>query len=182
MPSPDTRKKVLSFGALVLPVVIVKLAATVLGQSGAATASAAPRPTTTDAAVSATTPAATKLTARQLAAAEYVQSMRQRTFGRAPLLFEPRPPSNEPNTSSTPEVTPVVDSHPNEPLPMFTLNAVMSSSSGQRALINGRPYRVGDTIKETAWTVLSIDVAGRSATLQDSHSDRTVMIAVERPL
>jgi hypothetical protein len=181
MNSPDSRKRMLSLGALVLPVIAVKLVTTILGHSAATSAQASPRPAAFEAATAGANAGRVALTSRQQAAAAYVRQTREQTFGRAPFLFEPKPPDSTSSTSTT--TTPLVqDTQPDRPLPSFTLGAVMASENGQRALINGRPYLVGDQIKDTQWTILAIDIGARSVTLKDGESDRTIVIAVEKPL
>jgi len=180
MSNPDTRKNILSIGAVVLPVIAVKIATIMLGHSSATTALAAPRPAVIDGATASSHAERARLTPRQMAAAKYVETSYSTPFGRTPMLFAPAPqvPSTTPVVSVS---TPVQDTHPSEPLPSFTLNAVMSSSTGQRAVINGTPYLVGDVVKNTDWVIHSIRVDERSATLGDTKSGRTVVIAVDIP-
>ena len=90
MPSPDSRKRMLSFGALVLPVIAVKLVTTILGHSAATLAQAFPRPAAIDPTNAGANAGRVPLTARQQAAAAYVRQTREQAFGRAPFLFEPK--------------------------------------------------------------------------------------------
>jgi hypothetical protein len=48
-------------------------------------------------------------------------------------------------------------------------------------LINGRPYRQGQIVRGTSWTVLTIDVERRQVVLTDGQSNQSMTVRVELP-
>ena len=61
------------------------------------------------------------------------------------------------------------------------LQAILASKSGNTALINGEAYRVGETVKNSEWTITAIDGRARSVTLKHEPTDRVDTIHVKRP-
>lgn len=176
--SPELRTHLPAAMAFVLPILFVKGATLFMGDSAPQTAIASVAPKAQP--IAATTPvaAAPKMSEKQITAASYVESLRQHSFGPPPFLFERS--NSAPKVEETPtDVDPIPDSI--GPMPTFTLSAVMSAASGRRALINGTPYREGDTISDTTWVIDAIDINTRSVTLRDTNSDRTTTVAVETP-
>src|SRR5205809_614432 len=65
--------------------------------------------------------------------------------------------------------------------PKFVLQAILSSSQGKTALIDGKPYRAGDEVRGSGWIVQEITAESRSVTLKDAASEHTITISVELP-
>jgi hypothetical protein len=65
-------------------------------------------------------------------------------------------------------------------MPAFELYAIMNTASGDKALINGRSYLVGQSIEKTGWKVRSINVGDRSVVLEEIDGTREITIAVGR--
>lgn len=181
MPSPEAIRKLSTFGALVLPVAVVKFATVFMGQTvpAAQAASAVAVPV----ANAATPVSKAKVTPQQVAAARYADSLRLQPFGPTPLYVE------KTQTVDAAQTIPPLNTSPNThtpssgvvPAPTFTVGAVMSTSGGGRALINGRPYREGQQVHGTTWVVTTINSSSRSVTLNDSQTNRSVVVSVELP-
>lgn len=173
MPSPEMRKNLASITIFTLPVIVVKLATMVLG--GPASTSA--QDPGLELVAGDGTPVPTNKVAAwsedQLAAARYIDALRSQPFGATPLLHD----TQEPELVPDPEIIPV------EPVSdvKFVLQAVMSGERGDTALINGRPYRKGDQIRGTRWSVISIDSSNHIATLKEAKSGQSMVIRVELP-
>lgn len=193
MASPESRKNLTAIAALIVPVLAVKAVTLVLGQPAAQQASAHPKPAAATTTAPATTAKAAPLTSQQIAAINYIHTLRAQPFGPAPIRSE-----HAARTTTQPMVQPtepqVQPSAGLEAVPQFTVTAVMSTTGivsgsdgsvsvqpARRALINGRPYREGETVKGTSWKIAMIDCDRRSVTLRDVHSDRTVTINVDLP-
>jgi hypothetical protein len=171
MPNLDQKKALASVGMFVLPMVIVKLIAAMLGAPGLTRAEASqPTESTepTNAPPTAVNPIA--WTAQQLAAAAHVEQLDSQSFGPSPLYYEPV--SEE---APAPAAAPVKDN-----TPAFMLKAVMGTSRGSKAIINGKPYSAGETVRGTEWLVESIDCDARSVVLKDGNSGRTLTVNVEK--
>lgn len=189
MPSPEIRRNATAIAALIVPVLAVKITTVVMGHPTTRQASAEPKPVEATATPTATAKAK-PLTQQQIAAMQHIQTLRTQPFGPAPVRAE-----HAAVTTSQPLVTEVEPQViPTAAQPEFAVTAVMSSNSivsgpdgtpsaqpTRRALINGRPYRQGETIKGTTWKVMAIDCVKRSVTLRDTRSDRTVTVNVELP-
>jgi hypothetical protein len=183
MPSPEAIRKLSAIGALVLPVAVVKCATVFMGQTAPATAQAAPAVATSVVSTIAAPASSIKITAQQIAAAHHAHSLRLQPFGPTPLYFD-KPQSSDATQSVETQATNPIKHAPGvetAPVPKFTLGAVMSTTTGGRALINGRPYREGEPVRDTTWSVASINSNNRSVTLSDSNTDRSVVVSVELP-
>ncbi len=177
MAIPDIKKHLPAFAVLALPLIVVKVAAGLLGRPAPQSADAAP-------AVAAATPAQAVAkpapwTEKQTVASKRIESLRKETFGPPPFLFiKAEPPPPDTNTHPTPDV--VIPTN-GITIPKFVLGAVMAGSSGQRALINGKSYREGDTIRDSSWKVTAIECSKRSVTLTETKTERTITISVDMP-
>jgi hypothetical protein len=171
MPNREQKKALTSIGMFVLPVVIVKLTAAMLGAPGPMHAEAS-QPTPSNEPASAPPPLVKPIvwTAQQLAAAAHVEQLDSQPFGPSPLYYEPVP-----EEAPAPAAAPVKDN-----IPAFTLKAVMGTSRGSKAIINGKPYSAGEVVRGTEWLVESIDCDDRSVVLKDGNSGRTLTIGVEK--
>ena len=176
MASPDTKRKLMSIGLFAAPVVLVLGAKMYMGSPGPAAAQATP--------VEQVDPEKKKkpivaptYTARQKAAGEYVRSIANQKMSSCPFLYEPRVVQAEPSQGEEPVASVFVD----PVAPTFTVQAILSSSSGKTALIDGKAIKEGQKVRGTQWEVITIDPAARSVTLRESGSDRTITIQVEKP-
>lgn len=178
MSSLDIKKRMWSAGIFALPVVVVLLAAFLLGGSSPRGAHGSiVQPTT---AVSPLSPEnVVSWTPQQARAARYIDSLKDQSYGPTPLWYErdeQAPVMVAPTPDPIIEPTPTIDQPPE-----FVLRAVMSGARGKTALINGRPCRQDDTVRGTKWKVSLIDCDHRSVTLNEIGSDRTLNIRVELP-
>jgi len=171
MASPEVKRKMLSLGIFCAPVLIVQATAAILGRGAPSAVSASAAPSTDGVPVSSR---AIAWTSTQLAASARIAELNKQPFEPTPFLYdfdESRQPV-EKELTETAEV-----SSPDQPT--FHLQAVMSTANDRQALINGRPYRQGQMIRSTTWTVLSIDVEARQALLRDSQTENTITVRVE---
>lgn len=176
MPSPDSMRRFSSLGLFVLPILAVKFAGMLMGGGSPSVSNASA--TIADPAANPTAPPAAKVewNAEQRAAAEHVRQLAGTPFGPAPMLYtaqaavvEAVAPAPEPEAPRDPDI------------PAFALHAVMAAPSGNKALINGRLYQVGQTIQGTNWSLLELDTENRSIVLAEEGSKRTVKLSVVRP-
>ena len=176
MMTPDTTR-LWSVGMFALPLVAVKLAASVLGGAAPRNAGAAPAVAATEPA-SPTGPGLAKIdwTAEQRTAAAHVRELGASSFGPSPMV-ELR--MSTPPVAPEPVIEPVI--MPDAPLPVFTLHAVMTAPNANKALINGRLYQVGQEVDGSGWIVDHINVDARSVTLRNQESQATMVISVQAP-
>lgn len=169
MPSRELRTISWSAGAFVLPILAIKAAAIMLGSAtpeSAVANSEAAQPAATE---PASKPAA--FTASQQAASKRIVELQELKFGASPLYYEPQTESASAPTPAQPAVA-----------PQFVLGAIMSTSRGSKAVINGRPYAQGDAIGDSGWTLQSINSANRSVVLLDPATGHMQTITVALPM
>ena len=164
MPSNSGRRRLVAVIAFVVPLGLVKGTSIVMNQPLPATATAAP-----DAPAP---PAATQpgggWTPAARAAADRARELASRPFRDPPLYFtrvaEPEPVP-EPEPEPEPEI-PVV----------ITLDAsvqmLMSTETEEIALIDGRPYRIGETLRTGEWIVQAINSRDRAVVFRHIASGR----------
>ena len=109
-------------------------------------------------------------TARQRAAADHIEFLKAQPFGPSPLLRAATP--------ITPDQTPVV-SRPE--LPAVRVQMIMASAAGSVALIDGKRYRVGDSLGETSWIIAAIDADALAVTFKHARTGQTTVISVHTP-
>jgi hypothetical protein len=177
MAAPELKRKLWSATAFIVPLLAVKAASVVLVDSGPQTAEATVSNPVT---VASAARRNTKLTDQQVAVQRHVQVLSGKPIESDPMLYQ----GLEPEKPVEPEIkVPVIVETPKiEPPPTFELQLVMSGVRGDTALIDGRPYRVGDRIRDTDWKVQSIEVGYRSASLLNVNDGRTLIISVDLPL
>jgi hypothetical protein len=180
MPSPEVKRTMLALGLFLMPAILVKTTGLYLGRSGPVEAQAA----SNDPAAPSTVPSKAikplEWTPRQIAAGKYIESLRDAPMSATPFLNDARIEAVPIKASAAQES--VIDKSMTPP-PKFALQAILASTSGQTALIGGRPYHEGDKIKGAAgWIVQSISVESRSAILKDTVHNRVITITVEMPL
>ena len=169
---PETVRRLASMGMFVLPILVVKIAAVLLGES--TQQSVAGLTTSSPADPGAAPAASVKWTSQQLTAARHVDWLKRQPFERSPLLYEE-------DHGMAPQPIHPEAADPSDGQARLVLQAVMSSERGRTAVINGRPYREGDTVHEINAVVESIDCAARSATLRNRRNNQSMTINVERP-
>ena len=177
MPTPEFNRRLWSAAAFIVPLVAVKIASVLLVDASPQAAEATAQEPMN---VSATARKNSKLSDEQLAAQRHIQALSGQPIDSDPMLYV----GLEPEKPVEPVVeTPVVVEGPKiEPPPAFELQVVMSGVRGDTALIDGRPYRVGEQIRDTDWKVQSIEVNDRSASLVNVLYARTITITVDLPL
>lgn len=181
MATAELKRKLLAIGAVVFPLIAVKAASVMLTGPGPQYVQAeTPESQPTN---SAAKPVATTWSERQIAAQHRIAAIEAELSDVNPLLYvglQPDEPEKPPEPPP-PEI-PKIEPPKIEPPPDFQLHVVMSGARGDTALIDGRPYRVGDHVRDTEWKVHSIHVAGRATTLVNAQDGRTITIMVDLPL
>ena len=109
-------------------------------------------------------------TEQQRTAADHIEFLKDQPFGPSPLHRLAAP--------ITPDQTPVV-SQPN--LPTVRVQMIMASVSGSVALIDGKPYRVGDSLGKTSWIMAAIDADALAVTCRHARTGETTVISVQTP-
>jgi len=108
-------------------------------------------------------------------AAEYAAQLRERSFGPSPMWYDLR--RAKPKVEKTPEPEPQHE----ESIADLRVNMIMTARTGDIALINNDPYRVGDVVNATQWTVTTINGAERSVTVKHQETGRVEVIHVHNP-
>jgi len=162
----DTKRKLSAMGLFILPVGLVVATGAIMGGPHVVQGTLTPAP-------AGTTPARTvanvdEPSEAQVNAMLHAIKQRNEPYGAVPLYFTPR----EPRVFVT-ETGPVV--------PAVEVQAILASSSGNAALINGQAYRVGDELGESGWFIDSIDAITRTVVAREASSDRTIERTVEMP-
>jgi hypothetical protein len=177
MASADTKRKLMTLGVFATPMILVMVAKSYFGTPGPTAAQATPIEETSPDKSKKNAVKAPTFTERQIVAARYADSVRTQPMGGSPFYFESRN-----TTVTTPKSDGPVDPVAFDPgIPQFTVQAILASSSGKTALIDGKPCRENEKIRGTDWEVETIDPDGRSVTLHDTKRERTVTVTVETP-
>ena len=174
MASDQMRRRVIGVGVFALPLVLVQVAGVLLGGGGPEDAKGGviiPMPPTHQTAPPVPTPD-WSWSDQQLAAAKYVTALRSRSFGDAPFYY--RKPAPDPGVG-------VIEVPVPDLLPDVEVQMILSAPSGNRALINGRPYGVGDLIDGIGWIVMEIDGMKYSVVLEHPETKRRTTIKVRVP-
>ncbi len=58
---------------------------------------------------------------------------------------------------------------------------IMASAAGSVALIDGKQYRVGDSLGETSWIIAAIDTDALAVTFEHARTGQTTVISVQTP-
>ncbi len=162
MLSTEGRRRLAAGGMFILPLFLVKATSVMLGGAGPVETQAA---TTEDAPIGTTQVIAGPKSNEeaQILAAEHITSLENQPFGVSPMYYE---------THGQVESTEI--EHPEEdPPPQFKIRGILSASAGNTALIDGKPYRVGDELADSGWRITEIDGVARSVTIKDSKTGRT---------
>ena len=173
MASDQVQRRAIGLGVFILPIVLVKVAGALLGggPDDAKGGVIIPRPPTPRTAPPVPAPD-WSWSDQQLAAAEYVAAMRSRSFEDTPFYYK----KQAPDTGVGVIANPVPDLQPDVEVQM-----ILSSPAGSRALINGRPYSVGDLIDGIGWIVREIDGKKYSVVLEHPETGRRTTIKVKMP-
>ncbi len=168
-------RHVLTLTAFLVPVLFVKVVGVVLDAGGPRTAAATRDAVTPAPAIPSVSHPATRAehpehpdqppapTELEL----YLTALREESFGATPLYYEPRVRSSEP--------TIVVDPIPQVPTLRVEVRAIMSARNGTIALIDGRPYAVGDRLSNDQWVITAINADERLVEFRHIESGETVV-------
>ena len=170
MPTIETKRRLAAGGMFILPLVLVKVTALMIGGTGPAQVAAAPD-VADPAPLQPVMLAERAWSDEQRAAARHIAELMDEPFGPTPLYYEPRGR----------ESVPIFEDPQSDPAPEFIVQAILSSAAGNTALIDGEAYRVGDVIGRTEWRIIAIDGAARSVTVLDPRTDRTETRSVQTP-
>lgn len=166
MNAGDAKTKIVTIGMFLLPLILVKGTALMLGQ-GPDTATAGDGANNVAATTAIIEPVTREWNEQQLAATRHIELLRTKDFGPSPLLHQqPPPPPNSTKPPDTPRI---------HPPPNVSVKMILKTSRGNIALINGRRYRVGDKIGD-GWIVTGIDA--RSVLIEHtvSHEEATLVV------
>ncbi len=163
MMTRDAKRRLAAIGVFILPVVLVKVVVVLMGHRAPAVAEASNTPTPVVAIPRGA--AGPQWSEQQRAAAQHVAYLRTQPFGPTPLYYDtpPAPPDGGGSSNSLPEVV---------------VQMIMSTASGDLALINGKRYRTGDRLRDAGWIVTEINASSGSVTLKHPTSDRSVVVSV----
>jgi hypothetical protein len=156
-----------ALGVLLSPALLVKGTAWLLGSPVAQSASADQKHLGPDA-TTITPLTKVQLTDAQRRVAEHIASLRAKPFGPSPLFYATSEGGLPVETES------IISADVN-------VQAVLGSAGGNGALVNGKLYRVGDTIQNSPWIVSAIDPAARSITIRHETTGEVETHAVPIP-
>ena len=171
MATAETKRRLMNAGMFILPLFLVKGAGVMLSTGGprgveAAVSGAEETP------VIQTPIAAPQWSEAQLAVADYVQQLHDTPFGAVPLFF----PQDQPEPAEIIQAELGL-----QPPPEIVLQAILASANSATALIDGKPHKVGDEIRDTGWVIIEIDPELRAVMIQDPQGDRVETIRAGRP-
>ncbi len=109
-------------------------------------------------------------TEQQRSAADHIEFLKDQPFGPSPLHRSAAP--------ITPDQTPVVH---RPDLLTVRVQMIMASAAGSVALIDGKRYRVGDSLGETSWSIAAIDAEALAVTFKHARTGETTVISVHTP-
>ncbi len=109
-------------------------------------------------------------TEQQRSAADHIEFLKDQPFGPSPLHRSAAP--------ITPDQTPVVH---RPDLLTVRVQMIMASAAGSVALIDGKRYRVGDSLGETSWSIAAIDAEALAVTFKHARTGKTTVISVHTP-
>lgn len=164
MPRITDKLSLTGLAMLLLPIVMVKILAVTLGvgtPSQASATSGAPPPINFSQIGSGNV---TDSEARQEAQI-HVDRLRNADFGEVPLLY--RASSALDTTSNA------------SPVNKHTLQMIMATNSGNIALIDRSQYRIGDTLGDGLWKIVSISTDLRQVVLVHVESGKEMVLTVD---
>ena len=170
MSGQDPKSRLLVFGVFLLPLILVKGSALLIGDTpqGAAASGGGPMAASTDV-IEIFTP---EWSLEQIAATHRVEDLRAEAFGETPLLHARKVDDIEPIvTPDEKEVTP----------PEVSVQMILRSRRGNVALIDRKRFRVGDALGEDGWFVEEIDAVSRSVFIVHRESGTKATLVVPMP-
>ncbi len=111
------------------------------------------------------------ITDQQRQAIDYIATLQSQQFGQSPLHREVETISGDKNPVPQPKLASL----------QITLQMIMSSSSGNTALIDGKPYKVGQYLKDSVWIVREIDGEALSVTMENEQTGQSIVFVVQTP-
>ena len=111
------------------------------------------------------------LTDQQMQAVEHIAILQSEQFGPSPLHRGVKTIISDKNQFPPPTLLSL----------QITVQMIMSSSAGNTALIDGKPYKVGQKLKDSAWTVSEIDGEARSVTVENKQTGQSMVFVVQTP-
>jgi len=111
------------------------------------------------------------LTDQQQQAVNHIASLQSKEFGPSPLHRVGEIIGGDENPLS-----PIMS-----PSLQITIQMIIGSTAGNTALIDGKPYKVGQTLKDPAWIIRKIDVDARSVTIENKQSGQSLVFVVQTP-
>ena len=163
----DAKRSILAVGVFLVPMILVKGAALLIGQGGLQRATAkGPHPPDDPTAV--LKPYVAVWPAEQLAAAKHSAWLRGQPFGSSPLLHQ---------VIARVGFTPDEHATGTQPVPPpnVVLQAIMRTPGGNIALINRKRYHEGDPLDDKGWVVKTIDPESRSVIIEHPLSGEATL-------
>ncbi|MCH8823987.1 MAG: hypothetical protein IH984_10805 [Planctomycetes bacterium] len=111
------------------------------------------------------------LTDQQSQAVDYIAILQSKQFGPSPLHRGAKTIIGDKNPFPPPKL----------PSLQITVQMIMSSSAGNTVLIDGKPYKVGQKLKDSAWIVSEIDGEARSVTVENKRTGQSMVFVVQTP-
>ena len=108
------------------------------------------------------------LTDQQQQAVGHIANLQSQEFGPSPLHRVGEIVSGDENPGKSPSL-------------QITVQMIIGSTAGNTALIDGKPYKVGQTLKDPVWIVRNIDVDARSVTIENKQSGQSLVFVVQTP-
>ncbi len=170
MSGQDPKTKLMGLGAFLLPLILVKGSALLIGQppQGANAANGAAT-TVNGGVIEIFTP---QWSSEQIAATHRTEGLREMPFGESPLLhvrsnsgIDPIDPPHRRTTIEPPDVS---------------VGMVLRSRFGNVALIEGKRYSAGDALGEDGWFVEEIDARSVSIVHRESGKKATLVVPMPR--
>ncbi len=171
MSGHDPKTKLMGLGAFLLPLILVKGSALLIGQPPqAANASNGAATTVNGGVITVITP---EWSVEQIAATHRVEDLREVPFGESPLLhvqknsgIGPIDPPDRPTTITPPDVS---------------VRIILHSRHGDVALIDRNRYRAGDALGEDGWFIEEINAVTRSVDIVHRESGKKATLVVPMP-
>ena len=172
MSAHDPKTRLMGIGVFLLPLILVKGSAILIGQPPqGAVATGGGAITVNSGVIEIFTP---HWSLEQIAAMHRVEELREMSFGESPLL-QARVISDIDPIDLPPEQTPTITP------PEVSVQVILRSRRGNVALIDRKRYRVGDAIGADGWFVEEIDGIARSVLIVHRESGEKATLVVPLP-
>jgi len=166
MLSSDAKRKCGAGLMFVLPLCLLVVVRLVLSPAQQVQAAIAPAPVIGGGPAAGPIDPLAKLDEHQRAAVTHIVQLREEPFGSSPFYYAP-----------TGSLTMVVENG-DPATPQFAVQMILTSSTGNIALINGEKYMIGDALADTGWVISEIDAKDRSVVIEDPETGRTAVRTV----